>query len=165
MESNDSTNWQDAQESLQRIHHSRDKLAQRITTPWWYKLGAAFAIFAGFLGIGLVTEGPGTATYESAGNLAVALGAVIIPALLLVALKRTTGVVTDRYVKDSGWWYTIVFGLLLVGLVLQAYAGVPFALILAGVLAFFATIFRERHVDTLQRRRLTDSGMGGTANG
>lgn len=165
LESNDAANRHDAHESLQHIHHSRDKLAQRMTTPWWYKLGAALAIFAGFAGIGLVTEGPGTATYESAGNLAVILGAIIIPALLLAVLKRTSGVVTDRYVKDARWWYALVFGLLIAALVLQSYAGVPYALIFAGVLAFVATLFRERHVDTLQRRRLTEPGMGGAANG
>lgn len=165
MESNDSAKWHEAHESLRRVNQSRTKLAQRVTTPWWYKLGAALAVFAAFAGIGLVTEGPGTGTYESAGNLAVILGAVLIPALLLALLKRTTGVVTDRYTKDSRWWYAVIFGLFIVALILQSYAEVPFALIFAGVLAFLVTLFRERHVDALQRCRFTQPGAEGSVHG
>ena len=165
MESNDAAKWHDANQSLRRVNQSRAKLAQRVTTPWWYKFGAALAVFTVFLAIGLVTSGPGTGTNEFAGNLAIILGAAIAPAVLLVALKRTTGVATDRYAKDSEWWYAVVFGLLIVAFVLQSYIGVPFALILAGLLAFVATLIRERYIDTVQRRRFTRPGIEDSTNG
>lgn len=89
------------------------------------------------------------------------LGAVIGPVSLVSTLKNTTGVSIDRYANGLGWWYAVVFVLLVIGFVLHAYAGMSLALPVTGVVAFVATLLRERHIDRVLRRRIATSSPDG----
>lgn len=145
----------EARVALRELADARLRLAERVTSPWWYRLGAASCTASLFVGTGLVVGRPqaGSGT-ESASTLLVALGAVLAPLGLLWALRRSTGVSVERYDVGLGAWYVIVFGLFLSGLGLQAFAGVHYALPVAGVGAFVATVVTEARIDDLLRRRV-----------
>lgn len=147
----------DALVSLQELTDVRRRLAERITSPWWYRLGAAVCTASLFIGMGLLVGRPEAgSSAESAAILLIVFGAILVPMALLAALKRSTGISIERYGEGLGTWYAIVFGLLVLGFVLQAFAGVPFALPVAGVGAFVATLLTERRIDDLLRRRVRD---------
>ena len=150
----------DARAALQEITDTRRRLAARIASPWWYRLGAAACTASLFLGVGLLVGRPeaGSST-ESASTLLIVFGAIFAPMALLAALKRSTGISVERYSEGLGTWYAVVFGLFALGLVLQAFVGVPLALPVAGVGAFVATVLTERRLDDLLRRRIRD-GQG-----
>lgn len=144
----------DASDALRGAAQAREKLARRVNAPWWYKLGTALSTLAIFLGTGLFEGLPLLGRQETVGNTVIVLGAIIGPVVLVSALKNATGVSTDRYANGLGWWYAVVFGLLVVGFSLQAYAGVSWSLPAAGAVAFVATLVTERHIDTVLRRGL-----------
>lgn len=155
MESDDAVRRHEATDAIRGAARAREKLAERVTAPWWYTVGVALSVFAIFLGLGLVEGLPGLGDQGTAGNALIAAGAVIAPVALVSALKNATGVSTDRYANGLGWWYAVAFVLLALGFALQAYADVPFALPVAGVVALVATVMRERQIDTVLRRSLT----------
>ncbi len=145
----------DARAALQETTDARQRLAERIISPSWYRLGAASCTASMFVGMGLLVGRPeaGGST-ESASTLLILFGAILGPMALLWALRRSTGVSIERYGEGLGAWYVVVFGLLLLGFSLQAFVGVPFALPAAGVVAFVATVVTERRIDDLLRRRV-----------
>lgn len=161
MESDDATRQREAEEAIQGGARAREKLARRMTAPWWYSFGTALSILAIFLGLGLLEGLPGLGSHGTAGNTLIILGAVIGPVALVSTLKNTTGVSIDRYANGLGWWYTVVFALLVVGFVLHAYAGMSLALPVTGAVAFVATLLRERHIDTVLRHRIATSAPAG----
>lgn len=157
MESNPRATPDDALVTLQELTDMRGRLAERITSPWWYRLGAAACTVSLFIGTGLLVGRPEVgSSAESTSMLLVVFGAILGPMALLAALKRSTGMSIERYAEGLGTWYAIVFGLFALGFVLQAFAGVPFALSVAGVGAFVATVLTERRIDDLLRRRVRD---------
>ena len=160
MESDSRATPNDARAALQEIIDTRRRLAERITSPWWYRLGAAACTASLFLGVGLLVGRPeaGNST-ESASMLLIVFGAILAPMALLTALKRSTGVSIERYGEGLGTWYAVVFGLFALGFVLQAFVGVALALPVAGIGAFVATVLTERRIDDLLRRRVRD-GQG-----
>lgn len=149
-----------ADQTLQELTDVRRRLAERITSPRWYRLGAAACIASMFIGMGVLVGRPEAgSSAESAAILLIEFGAILGPMALLAALKRSTGISIERYGEALGTWYAVVFGLLVLGFVLQAFAGAPFALPVAGVGAFVATVFTvftERRIDDLLRRRVRD---------
>ncbi|WP_432507203.1 hypothetical protein [Kineococcus arenarius] len=163
MESDPGATPDDARAALQELAGTRRRLAERITSPWWYRLGAAACTASLFLGTGLLVGRPdaGSST-ESASTLLIVFGAILAPMALLAALKRSTGVSIERYGEGLGTWYAVVFGLFTLGFVLQAFAGVPFALPVAGIGAFVATVLTEQRIDDLLRRRVRE-GRGAQA--
>ncbi|GAA1436904.1 hypothetical protein GCM10009616_37770 [Microlunatus lacustris] len=158
MESRDRATPDDARVALQETTNAGQRLAERMTSPWWYRLGAASCTASMFVGTGLLVGRPeaGGST-ESASTLLIVFGAILGPLALLWALRRSTGVSIERYGEGLGAWYVVVFGLLVLGFALQAFAGVPFALSAAGVAAFVATVVTERRIDDLLRRRVRSS--------
>lgn len=154
MESDDAMRQREAKEAIEGVAQARQRLAQHMTTPWWYSLGTALSILAIFLGLGLLEGLPGLGSQGTAGNTMIILGAVIGPVALVSALKNATGISIDRYANGLGWWYASVFVLLAIGFGLHAFAGLSLALPVTGALAFTATLLRERHIDTLLRRRV-----------
>lgn len=143
------THPEDAEFTLDEVAQARATLALRLVAPWWYRLGAALCTASLFAGIGLVGTGS-----DSLAHALVVLGAIVGPAVLTVALKRTTGVAMDRYAQGMGLWYLVVFGLLTVGLVVHVWLQVPYALFAGAAVAFLATLLLERHIDRLTARRL-----------
>jgi hypothetical protein len=155
MESRHIESPDDAQAALRQVDRTQQRLATRLAAPWWYRLGAALCTLSLFVGMGLITGRPDADdSAGSAASLIVVVGAVVGPSALLVALRRWSGVSLDRYAEGMGPWYAVVFGLLGVAFVLQAFAGVPFALLGAGALAFVATFVNERRLDDVVRRRV-----------
>lgn len=147
----------DARAALQELSDTRRQLAERVTSPGWYRLGAAACTASLFLGVGLLVGRRDVgSSAESASTLLVVFGAVLAPMALLAALKRSTGVSVERYGKGLGTWYVVVFGLFALGFVLQAFLDVPLALPVAGIGAFVATVLTERRIDELLRRRIHD---------
>jgi hypothetical protein len=145
----------DALAVLRGLDDARGRLAERITSPWWYRLGAASCTASLFAGVGLMAGRSGTGgASESASMLLIMLGAVVVPAVLLWALKRSTGVSVARYAEGLGAWYAVVVPLFALGFALQVLAGVPSALFVAGAGGFVATLVRERQIDALLRRRV-----------
>lgn len=147
-----------AREALRDVAAAQSDVARRAGAPLWYRLGAALCTSALFLGIGLVVGRPVGDGEESASMVLVVVGAIIAPVLLVAALKRTTGVSTDRYARGMGWWTAQMFVLLGVGFALQAFLDVPYALLLAGVGAFLLTYDRERRIDRALRERVRAAG-------
>lgn len=142
----------DADRTLGEVAQTRAALALRLVAPWWYRLGAALCTASLFTGIGLFpTHESGS---DSLAYALVVLGAIVGPAALTTALKRTTGVAMDRYAQGMGLWYLVVFGLLTVGLVVHVWLQVPYALFAGAAVAFVATLLLERHIDRLTARRL-----------
>ncbi|QCB94795.1 hypothetical protein [Cellulomonas shaoxiangyii] len=155
MESSPNATPADAQAALRRLDDARERLAERITSPWWYRLGAAACTASMFVGAGLIVGRPASgSSAESASMMLIVLGAIVAPMVLLWALRRSTGMSVERYAEGMGTWYAVVFGLFAVGFVLQAFAGVPWAMTVAGVGAAVATVVRERSLDGLLRRRV-----------
>jgi len=145
-----------ARDALRDVGHARDNLASRLRAPWWYRIGVALCTLALFVGMGLYVGNENTS--DTLANTVIVLGAVVAPAVLLALLKNATGVSIDRYSKGLGSWCVLVFGLLIIAFPLQAWAGVRYALPVAGVIAGVATYFRERRIDTLVQDRV----RGGT---
>lgn len=142
----------DAREALEQVTHSRHAIARQASTPWWYRVGAATCTAAMFAGVGLLVGPPGDT--ESTGTLLVAVGAAVGPAALLAALRHSSGISLDRYARGLNLWYVLVFSLFAAGLGLQALADVPYALPVAGIPAFIATLVTERRIDARLRERL-----------
>lgn len=157
MESDDAAKRHEASETIRSATQARGKLAQRLAAPWWYSFGTALSILAIFLGLGLLEGLPGLDSQGAAGNAMIIMGAVIGPVALVSALKNTTGVAIDRYANGLGWWYAAVFALLAISFVLSAYADMSLALPVAGVVAFVATLLRERHIDKVLAHRVAAS--------
>lgn len=159
MESDPKATPDDALAALHELTDTRRRLAERITSPWWYRVGAGACTAALFIGAGLLVGRPEAgSSAESASTLLIALGAILAPMVLLAALKRSTGISIERYGEGMGTWCATVFGLFALGFALQAFAGVPLALPIAGVGAFVATVLRERRIDDLLRQRVRDGG-------
>lgn len=144
-----------ARTALHEVDDARRRLARQIATPWWYRVGSASCTASMFVGTGLLVGRPeaGSAA-ESTALMLVVFGAILAPMVLLWALRRSTGMSVERYAEGMGTWYAVVFGLFAVGFVLQAFAGVPWAMTVAGVGGAVATVVRERSLDGLLRRRV-----------
>jgi hypothetical protein len=154
MESRRETSPADALAALDDVRDARRRLAERVASPWWYRLGAGACTASLFVGVGLVTGRGADPDLEPFGTTMIVLGAIIGPGMLLWALRRATGVSIERYASGMGAWYAVVFGLFTVASVLQIIAGVAGALATAGVVAFVVTVDRERRIDALLRRRV-----------
>lgn len=137
-----------ADDTLRDLDQSRQRLAERMTAPWWYRLGAAWCTLLIFVGMGMMI-GDDEAGFggDASATALIVLGALVGPPALLTLLKRRTGVSVDRYRHGLGVWYAIVFGLLVIGFALQMWVGLSGALAVAGALAFVATLFTERQID------------------
>lgn len=158
MESSKQPSPNAAHEAMRDIEQARANLAARVESPWWYRVGAALATTSIFVGMGLtLTDG----VSETLATTVLVLGAIVGPAALLAALKRSTGISVDRYAEGLGSWYVIVFGLLVVSFALQLWVGVPHAMLVAGVVAGVCTLLRERRIDDIVRRRIRAGEAGG----
>ena len=155
MESLGNSDSRSAREALNNAASVRAHLSTKVTAPWWYHWGAAAATAALFIGIGMTVAG-----MESLGPLILVLGAVIGPAVLLSALRNVTGIALDRYSSGMGWWYIVVFGLLIAAFSLELWGGVPYMLYAAGILAAGATLWRERQLDRLVQARVRGEVRG-----
>lgn len=159
MENKDSVTPDDALTTLQELDSAQQRLADRVASPWWYRLGAALCTASLFVGTGLVVgKSDPSGAAETWSSLLVVVGAVVAPLALLAGLKRSTGVSVDRYAQGLGAWYAVVFTLFAVAFALQQFAGVPHALIVAGVGAFLATLLTERRIDALLVDRVRAAG-------
>ena len=131
-------------------------MAARVSAPWWYHLGAALCTASLFVGIGLFPTGA-----DGSSSTAVALvvaGAIVGPTTLATSLKRATGVSVDRYADGMLRWYLVVFGVLAIGLIVQLWLDVPYALFAGAAVGFVATLLPERHIDRLLARRVGAAG-------
>ena len=147
-----------AQASLQELTSARERIASRITSPWWYRVGAALCVASGFVGTSLLigNSGPGVPDGDSypAGYVLVALGCCIGLPVLLWALHRSTGVSIDRYSQGMARHEIVMFSLIAVGFLLQGWLRVPFALAAVGVVAFVVMYDNERRIDISLRERV-----------
>lgn len=146
----------DAQLTLDQLTSVRAAMTPRLLAPWWYRWGAALCTASLFAGIGLFATNDGA--NSTLASLLVVAGAVVGPAALAVLLKRTTGVLVDRYSGGMLRWYLIVFGALVIGLVVQVWLQQPYVLFAGAVVGFVATLLRERQIDRLLARRLDATG-------
>ena len=147
-----------ARAALEDLSSAREHIAERITAPWWYRMGAALSTACLFVGMGLIVGRPDTGSgTEAISATLIALGACVGPIALLGALKRATGVSIDRYAQGMAGWYIVVFSLLAIAFILPAFLGVSFALTVAGVVAFVVTYDRERRIDALLRDRVREN--------
>jgi len=155
MESSDSVTPDEARAALQDFTGAQDRIAAQVTSPWWYRLGAALCTASLFVGMGLVVgrTDPSDAA-ETTSSLLVVLGAVVAPVALLAGLKRSTGVSVDRYSQGMGPWYLVVFLLLAITFALQQFAGIPLAMAVGGIGAFIATLLSERRIDAVLGSRV-----------
>lgn len=159
MESSSYTTPDSARAALRELTTVRGRIADRITSPWWYRVGVSLSTTCLFLGMGLVLGRPDPGSgAEAASSLLIASGACVAPIALLWALKRSTGVSIDRYSQGMAGWCIVMFSLLAVAFVLQQFVGVPFALAAAGVVAFVVTYDRERRIDAPLRERVRAGG-------
>lgn len=148
-----------ARATLRDLSAAREHVAERVGSPWWYRLGAALSTACLFLGVGLVVGRPESGNgAETASASLVAVGACVAPIVLMWALSRSTGVSIDRYAQGMVGWYVVVFSMFVVAFVLQAFLDVPFALAGAGAAAFVITYDRERRIDALLRKRVRAQG-------
>ena len=154
MESIENSDPRSAREALSNAASVRAHLSTKVTAPWWYHWGAAAATAALFIGIGMTLAG-----MESFGTIVLVLGAVVGPAVLLGALRNTTGIALDRYSSGMGWWYIVVFGLFIVAFSVELWGGVRYVLYSAGIVAAGATLWRERQLDRLVRARVRGKGQ------
>jgi hypothetical protein len=145
----------EARSAIQELTEARQRIAERVASPWWYRWGAAASTASLFVGTGLVV-GPAdpSGDLDTVSTLLTVTGAVVAPAVLLTALKRSTGVSVDRYARGLGAWYAVVFGLFAVAFGLQHLGIAPLALPVAGVGAFLATLVTERRIDSLLAERV-----------
>lgn len=159
MASRDATTPDAARATLLEIATAQERIADRVTSPWWYRLGAALSTACLFVGMGLVVgELDPSGRAEAASSLLTALGACVAPVALLWALKRSTGVSIDRYSGAMAGWYIAMFTLLAVGFVLQQVLDVTYALAGAGAVAFVVTLVNERRIDASLRERVRAGG-------
>ena len=147
-----------AQASLQELTSARERIANRITLPWWYRVGAALCMASGFVGMSLLTgnSGPGGPGYP--GGIELTLGCCIGFPVLLWALHRSTGVSIDRYDEGVARHELVIFSLMAVGFLLQGWLRVPFALAAVGVVVLVVQYDIERRIDTSLRERVRASG-------
>jgi hypothetical protein len=57
-----------AQASLQELTSAREHIANRITSRWWYRVGAALCMASGFAGMSLLTGNSGLADLAIRGG-------------------------------------------------------------------------------------------------
>lgn len=148
-----------ARTALQDLGAARERIAVRISSPWWYRVGIALCTACMFVGMGLLVGRPAPGSgVEAASMSLIVLGACVAPIVLLWALNRSTGISIDRYSQGMAGWYIVTFSLLVVAFVLQAFLHVTFALVAAGLVAYVVTYDRECRLDALLRERVRDSG-------
>ncbi|WP_194861369.1 hypothetical protein [Dietzia sp. SYD-A1] len=144
---------------LQNLGVARERIAVRITAPWWYRVGAALSTACLYVGMGLLVGRPAPDSgVEAVASSLIVLGACVAPVVLLWVLHRSTGVVIDRYAHGMAGWCVVMVSLLVVAFVFQAFLHVPFALAAAGVIAFVVTYDRECRLDSLLRQRVRAHG-------
>ena len=130
----------DAQLSLDELTRVRAMMTTRVLAPWWYRWGMALCTGAIFVGIGLFPSDDGGSSTMS--SLLVVAGAILGPTGLAVLLKRTTGVLVDRYSGGMLLWYLVVFGVLVIGMAVQVWLELPYVLFAGAGVAFVATLAR-----------------------
>ena len=135
---------------MDSVTAARSRLAERMASPWWYKLVAGLCTASLFVAISFTLDD----IFFSTAMALFVFGAVVGPSANVAALKRSTGVAVDRYRGGMGTWYLTVFGVLVVGFVLQYLLSVPNVLHVGAAVAFAATIWLEFHIDRLLRRRI-----------
>jgi hypothetical protein len=147
-----------AQASLQELTTARERIASRITSPWWYRVGAALCMASGFVGMSLLigNSGPG-GPGNSAGTVLI-VGCCIGFPILLWTLHRSTGVSIARYSEGVARHELVIFSLMAVGFLLQGWLRVPFALAAVGVGVLVVQYDIERRIDTSLRERVRTSG-------
>lgn len=157
MASRDDSGRARANEAISEVASARAKLARRVDAPWWYRWGVSTAILTMFLGFGFVIDGPGSYQNETLGIVLVIAGGILAPIALLAVLKSATGVSIDRYAESLGWWWVLLFALLVLSFALQAFFDVPLALFVGGLAAFAVTVAMENRINQILHRRLTDA--------
>jgi hypothetical protein len=147
-----------AQASLQELTSARERIANRITSPWWYRVGAALCMASGLVGMSLLTgnSGPGGPGYP--GGFELMLVCCIGFPVLMWALHRSTGVSIDRYDEGVARYELVMFALIAVGFLLQGWLRVPFALAAVGIVASVVQYDIERRIDTSLRERVRVGG-------
>lgn len=135
---------------LDSVHVARSRLADRLASPWWYKLIAALSTASLFVAISFTLDD----IFFSTAMALFVFGAIVGPSLGLAALRRATGVSINRYGEGLGVWYLVVFGIMIVAFVLQYLLQVPYVYYVGAVVAFVATLWLEFHIDRLLRKRM-----------
>lgn len=135
-----------AQAALDDIASMRGRVARRITSPWWYRIGFGLTLAAVLVGFGI----GGTALTTAAG-----FGGIAVMSGLATRFTRVTGVSLDRYASRPGAVFGIgVVVLVIAGLAVRSgvgqwWATLPFA---AALVVF--TVLMEPRIDADVRRRL-----------
>lgn len=161
MESKHPVDRNRANEAISHVATARAKLADRVGAPWWYRWGVATALLMMFIGMSFLVGGPGSYSHETLGITFIVLGGCVIPVVLMGVAKNLTGVSIDRYAEGLSWWWVLLFALLALSFVLQAFVVVPLALTVGGLIAFVLTVVMESYIDRLLYRRLNNAQRTG----
>ncbi|MFD5734587.1 hypothetical protein ACFWIY_17375 [Streptomyces sioyaensis] len=143
-----------ARAALDDVSAARTRVADRITSPWWYHpgigLSLAFAFASPSIDWDLIPYG-------------VILGVGLIPMFLAFLLKRSTGVGVDHYMATGGTrrlsmrYSLLLAGLIVTGGVLQWAVGLRWAMAACGVAAFLLTAFTGHRIEQALHRDVRDS--------
>ena len=133
-----------ARAALEGVRAARGLVADRVRSPWWYHpaLGISFAFAFATVSIswGLIPYG-------------VIIGLSLVPTVLTLAVKRTTGVAIDRYMATPGarresYVYSLLFVLLIAaGLALEWAADLRWSMAGCGVLVLVLTVVMGRRIE------------------
>lgn len=136
-----------AQAALQDVHNARGRLAERVETPWWYRVALGLTMAGTFVAVG--------SGDERIALIGVALGCATVPFALAWALNRATGISMDRYRTPVARWYSVgLLALAGVGLGLRFGLGLGWGMALAGLLALVFVLVMEPRVDEAVRAGL-----------
>ncbi|GAA5174104.1 hypothetical protein GCM10023321_77250 [Pseudonocardia eucalypti] len=136
-----------AKAALRDVHIARDRLADRIETPWWYRVALGLSMAFTFIAIG-----SGSEPVALIGGI---VGCAVIPSVLMWAASRSTGVSMDRYRSAPANLYALgLFALAGLGLWLRFGLGLTWAMIPAGLLALALTLVMEPRIDVAARGNL-----------
>ncbi|MBV8934119.1 MAG: hypothetical protein JOZ47_02425 [Kutzneria sp.] len=140
-----------AREALASAANARVRAVSRAAAPWWYHVG--MGVFPG-LGIASISL---RGDFVTIGPI---VGAIVAPAILTWALKRSTGISLNRYyatpgVRRLGGLYTTAFLLLFVaGLVVDIAVRTYWPLVLSGTLIGVLMITWGFHAERILHKEL-----------
>lgn len=138
-----------AQAALDGVSAARANLADRISSPWWYHpaMGASIGLAPLSAGISWELIPYGVCT-----------GFLVLPMLLTLLLKRSTGVVVDHYTATPGArrlsarHALLVLALLILGGVLQWGLDLRWAGAGTAVAIFALTVWLGRRIESALHR-------------
>lgn len=135
-----------ARSALNDVASARGRVADRVGSPWWYRVALGLSMALTFVALGV------------GGDVAL-LGAVIggagVPPVLTWAANRSTGVSLDRYRAGPAAVYLVgLFVLVGAGLWARYGLDVSWAMVVAGVGALLLTLVMEPRIDAAVRRDL-----------